>query len=289
MDDESTTLNMSYVGKEYVSSPWLVSAESMKQYAQATNESNPRYYVESSDDLVPPPLYPVVFIPGVLGQLKNDADDMKLDILRIVHGEHEMWWKGQIRPGDTIISKGKIMAIKKLGPNELLDIHIECFRENEVLVEMRYKLIMRGTGKSDSKKQPTSSRETPPRKKLTEGTILVSDDQGIRYADASGDHNPIHTSDEIAKSAGFPRMILQGLCTMALASQVVVSNLLDGNPLRLQYMKVRFAKPVLMGDALTTEVYEGGVKKDGLHQVYFETKNPSGVFVLTNGEAHFDE
>ena len=47
--------------------------------------------------------------------------------------------------------------------------------------------------------------------------LQVTPDDGLtkRYADASGDPNPIHTDEEFAKSVGLPGCILHGLWTMA--------------------------------------------------------------------------
>ena len=142
--------------------------------------------------------------------------------------------------------------------------------------------------KKPDKKQSKNSRETSTHgEKLAQRSIVVTNDQGLRYAEASGDHNPIHINDDIAKSVGLPGAILHGLCTMAFASQTIVEELLDGGPTRLRYMKVRFSKPVFMGETLTTEVYDAGFQEDGLHVVNFETKNPSDQPVLTNGIARF--
>ena len=58
--------------------------------------------------------------------------------------------------------------------------------------------------------------------------LRVTPDAGLtkRYAEASGDPNPIHTDPEFAKSAGLPGCILHGLWTMAQvarASEALVS------------------------------------------------------------------
>ncbi|MDF1541476.1 MAG: MaoC/PaaZ C-terminal domain-containing protein, partial [Candidatus Thorarchaeota archaeon] len=239
------TLDRSYIGKEYRSSPQIASAESMIQYARATNETNPRYYdSESPGGLIPSPLYSVVFIPEVLNQFVDDAEEMNLDILRVVHAEQEIWWRGRIHPGDRIISTMKIVSIAPRGVNEMLDLHIQITREDVILVDMDYRLMLRGKKKAEEKKSTSFSHNPTQSKKLAQGTILVAQDQGLRYAEASGDHNPIHVSDVIARSVGLPGAILHGLCTMAFASQVIVDELLDCDPSRLQYMKVRFTKPV---------------------------------------------
>ncbi|MGY5877197.1 MAG: MaoC/PaaZ C-terminal domain-containing protein [Candidatus Thorarchaeota archaeon] len=285
MNEEQPILDRSFIGKEYRTNPKEASADEMMHYARATNETNPRYY--DSENLIPPPLFPVVFIPDILMQFVGDSEDMNLNILRVVHAEQEMWWRESILPGDQIITTAKIVNIEQRGVNELIDLHIHCIREATTKVEMRYRLLMRGTKKGE--KKPSATK--PPQDigiKIAQRAILVTDDQGQRYAEASGDHNPIHTSDEIARSVGLPSMILQGLCTMAFASQTIVDELLEGDSGRLQYLKVRFSKPVLMGQELTTEVYEGETE-DKLQAVQFVTKNPSGEPVLTSGIAKFSE
>ena len=43
----------------------------------------------------------------------------------------------------------------------------------------------------------------------------------VRYAAASGDHNPIHQDDDVARSVGLPGVIAHGMYTMALAARAV--------------------------------------------------------------------
>jgi acyl dehydratase len=88
-----------------------------------------------------------------------------------------------------------------------------------------------------------------------------------RYAAVSGDDNPIHLDEALAKSVGFKGVILHGLCTLALAAK--------GLPKPLKRLEVRFSKPAYPGEALSVWV------KDGT----FEARNPQGDLVLTNGRA----
>jgi acyl dehydratase len=43
----------------------------------------------------------------------------------------------------------------------------------------------------------------------------------VRYAGASGDHNPIHQDEDVARSVGLPGVIAHGMYTMALAARAV--------------------------------------------------------------------
>lgn len=283
---ETMKLNREYIGKQYNSGPLLVDEESIRRYALATNERNLLYTDKKrSAELMAPPIYPVVFIPMLLEQLVEEGEAMGLDILRVVHAEQEMSWISVIRPGDEIHSSAKIVRMKKLGVHEMLELEILCKRQDELVVEMQYRLLLRGKKAKEKKREISTTPEKG--KKIAEQTVFVTEDQGVRYAEASGDHNPIHTSDEVARLAGLPKSILQGLCTMAIASQAIVDELLQGDPSRLKAMKVRFSKPVFMAQDLTTEVYEAESDEKEEHVVNFETRDSKGLPVLTRGIAEF--
>ena len=43
----------------------------------------------------------------------------------------------------------------------------------------------------------------------------------VRYAGASGDFNPIHWNDEVARAVGLPGVIAHGMYSMAVAARMV--------------------------------------------------------------------
>ena len=71
--------------------------------------------------------------------------------------------------------------------------------------------------------------------------LRVTPDAGLtkRYADASGDMNPIHTDEQFAKSVGLPGCILHGLWTMAQVARAH-SAVADGDPRALRRLRVQF-------------------------------------------------
>jgi acyl dehydratase len=290
LSNETVKLNRDYLGKEYSTGPQIVEPENIRQFALATNEKNLRYLSTSLDnELVPPPLYPVVFLPRILSQLVDDAEAMNLNILRVVHAEHRMSWREVLHPGDSIYTTAKIINMEQRGVNDILDLEIHCKQKDDIVVEMKYRLLARGKKTAGNDKTRERTEVAQRGNMLVKKESVVTSDQGIRYAEASGDHNPIHKSDEIARSAGLPSAILHGLCTMALASQVLVDELLDGDPNRLKSMEVRFSKPVLLDQSIVTEVYDAGIKEDGVHVVHFETRDEKGIPVLSHGIAEYSE
>ncbi|MBX6372592.1 MAG: MaoC family dehydratase [Acidothermus sp.] len=76
----------------------------------------------------------------------------------------------------------------------------------------------------------------------------------IRYAGVSGDENPIHWSDRIARAVGLPGVIAHGMLTMALAGRAVTEWADD--PGAVEEFAVRFTQPVVVPDD------DGGVTLD---------------------------
>ena len=68
----------------------------------------------------------------------------------------------------------------------------------------------------------------------------------VRYAGASGDFNPIHWSERVARSVGLPGVVAHGMYTMALAGRAVSGWV--GDPTRIVDFSVRFTKPVVVPD-----------------------------------------
>ena len=56
---------------------------------------------------------------------------------------------------------------------------------------------------------------------LATQTYTITRADLVRYAAASGDHNPIHQDEDVARSVGLPGVIAHGMYTMALAARAV--------------------------------------------------------------------
>jgi acyl dehydratase len=69
----------------------------------------------------------------------------------------------------------------------------------------------------------------------------------VRYAGASGDFNPMHYDDTLARSAGYPSVFSQGMHTAALLASYAVAWLGARN---VRSFGVRFQDQVWPGDVL---------------------------------------
>ena len=70
----------------------------------------------------------------------------------------------------------------------------------------------------------------------------ITRDTLVRYAGASGDFNPIHYNDTVAREAGLPGVIAHGMLTMGVA----ITGLIDvlGDPTAVRDYSVRFTNPI---------------------------------------------
>jgi len=68
----------------------------------------------------------------------------------------------------------------------------------------------------------------------------------VRYAGASGDFNPIHWNERVAREVGLPDVIAHGMLTMALANRLVTA--WAGDPGAVVRCAVRFTRPVVVPD-----------------------------------------
>ncbi|HET6153762.1 MAG TPA: MaoC/PaaZ C-terminal domain-containing protein [Marmoricola sp.] len=88
------------------------------------------------------------------------------------------------------------------------------------------------------------------------------------YAAASGDHNPIHADEDVARSVGLPGVIAHGMYTLALAARYVDE--WTGEPGRIAELGAKFTRPVVVpAGADGAEVTVAGVaeERDGMTTV----------------------
>ena len=271
-------LNKELVGKDYGTKTYEVTAEAIEKYARATNDLNERY--TAGTDVVSTPVFPVV--PAFESFMAAAMDpELQADVLRLVHGQEEHVLHKPIRPGDTLTITSVLESVEQKDSGETFTVAAtQKNQDDELVAEVRGTMFIRGSG--GSRADGGAAPAQPEREIVYEETTKVDEDQTHRYAEASGDHNPIHLDENVAKMAGLPRTINHGMCTMAIATKAAVDGLAGGDPTRIRKVSVRFSKPVFPGEELTTRLWKESDGGDAT--VYgFETHNPDGAAVIKNG------
>ncbi len=114
----------------------------------------------------------------------------------------------------------------------------------------------------------------------TLGTLTVSAPSQLEaFATVSGDANPIHRSDLLARFVGLPGRIVHGMWTSAAATRAVLESAAAGDSSRLREWAIDFVAPVLPGQVVTFTVTRTGVR-DGARIVSVEATTSDGVVAI---------
>jgi acyl dehydratase len=264
------------IGKRYEGGEFAVEASAIEAYADATDDPNPAYRGARA---VAPAMFHVRAFILMMMQLATDKE-LALDMLRLVHGEHDVRFVRPLRPGDVVVLSGELLDHQVKASGTVVTFGLYGDVGGERVIDGRTAYFVRAPKKPDAAPSAPRPAPEPLPEPSWQVTQPVADDQALRYAAASGDHNPIHTIEAVAQAAGLPRTILHGLCTMAFAARDVVDHAAGGDPARLARLAVRFARPVFPGDTLTMQVWD-----EGPGELAFQTLDGRGRAVITQGRA----
>ena len=104
------------------------------------------------------------------------------------------------------------------------------------------------------------------------------------FTEISGDRNPLHYDEEIARNTRFEGIVVQGGITSAILNAVVAEDLPGPGTVFLQ-VNWRFKAPVRPGDVITGEVMVTNVREDKpITELHTHVMLPDGTVVL-EGEA----
>ncbi|HEY1590518.1 MAG TPA: MaoC/PaaZ C-terminal domain-containing protein [Solirubrobacteraceae bacterium] len=256
-----------------------VERDRLIQYAVATND--PIAAHRAGD--VAAPVFAIV--PVFEALLEPALAVVPLSVLgRVLHGEQEFRFHRPIRPGDVLVSRGKMTGFEGLPNGTRCCTYLETRDEDgDLLVEQYVTSFVRGfdDGRRIGELSPAHKLDESLREAATaaEFTQHVDEDQTLRYSPASGDPMPIHLDEQVARDVGLPGIIAHGFCMLAFASWGILDELGGGDVSRLKRLAVRFSKPVLPGQDIHTRVWETG---PGVYA--FET-DVDGTAVLRDGLA----
>ena len=270
-------LNHELVGRRYSGAPYEVTAEAIAAYARATNDGNETYL---GDAPVASPVFPVV---PAFPTFMAAAEDPELgaDLMRLVHIAESHVIHRLLRPGDVVTPTSELEAVAEEEGGESFTLRADLvLADGTAACEASARMVIRAAGRRRRRAAAPEREERPPI--VFEQDTMVENDQPRRYADASGDRNPIHLSEEAARAARLPGVILHGMCTMAMAVKGAVDGLAAGDPTRVRRVALEFFKPVYPGQAITTRFWklESSAAPGGYG---FEVTNRHGVGLTRAG------
>lgn len=82
-----------------------------------------------------------------------------------------------------------------------------------------------------------------------------------KFADVSGDHNPIHLDEEFASKTRFGKRIAHGMLSGAFIS-AILGNEYKGSTVIYLSQTLKFTAPVFIGDTVTTTSTVTNIRSD---------------------------
>lgn len=247
--------------------------------ADPMNEAELRFVYEKN--LCVLPTYPVVLgYPGLW--IKDPGTGV--DWTKLVHGEQGLRIHRLPEAAGEVIGRTRVTGVIDKGESRgalvLTERKITDAVSGELLCTLTSTTFCRADGGFGG---PASS--APVIHVLPERTPDVTLDRSTDSRAAliyrlSGDYNPLHAEPAMAKTAGFERPILHGLCTFGIAGYALTSVVCDNDPTRLIAMNVRFTSPVYPGETIRTEMWV-----DGSIVSFRARVVERDVMVLNNGRA----
>jgi acyl dehydratase len=266
------------IGTEVPEIVTTVDPERALAYAAATNDENPVY----REGRLAPPLFAVVPTVDLMAHMLLTFVPEE-HLLTLLHGEQDMFFHQPLLQGMTLHGRGVAQSTRVGSTGTRLVIRLDFDDDaGAPVVEQYFTLFLRGLTEGPDLGPDTPPHVLPPeaRANVVATVVMhVDDDQTFRYRAVSGDPNPIHFDEAVAKAAGLPGIIVHGLCTLAMASRAIVETQCDGDPGRLARIAARFTAPAFPGNDLTVTVFGLGDGRFG-----YEAES-GGVVVLTNGLA----
>jgi 3-hydroxybutyryl-CoA dehydratase len=109
----------------------------------------------------------------------------------------------------------------------------------------------------------------------------VTDELIRKFADVSGDHNPIHLDEEFAKTTRFGKRIAHGMLGASFISAVLGYKLSEQKVVYLS-QTLKFIAPVFIGDTVTAKAVVKEIREDKpIITIETTCENQNGELLIT--------
>ncbi|PTU31849.1 peroxisomal multifunctional enzyme type 2 [Stenotrophobium rhamnosiphilum] len=203
---------------------------------------------------------------------------------RVLHGEMYTEIKALLPSRAKLKNTYTLKAAYDKNPHAVTVLAISTTDETgEELAYNEFTAFVRGGGGWGGDRGPSGDANKPPER---DADIVIEEridpGQALLYR-LSGDTNPLHVDPAFAKSFGYDKPILQGLCSFGYIGRHLIKACCDGDPRKFKSIRVRFAETVFPGDTLVTRIW-----KESDTRVLFEVSvKERGKLVIKGGVGEF--
>jgi acyl dehydratase len=225
-------------------------------YAAATGETNPAVLAGRAV----PAVFPVILVFAAQDAARADVPEAIWQSIRGgVHGEHDIVLHRPLVPGERLDTSSWISAVRTSRAGTQLVVKLEQVgADGAVAVEQWWTMVLLGLhGVADLGTPPADHRFPDDARANPLGSVRrhIDADVATRYAEVSGDWSAHHFDIEAARAAGFDFVFTHGLCTMAIATHLLLGLLDIDDPGKVCRVAVRFASPTPLDSELTVNAF----------------------------------
>ncbi len=229
------------------------------------------------------PSFSIAAIFDFLGQA---AVASNMNLAGLLHGEQDLIFHRPIPVSGTLVTEGRLTHYYDKGPKGALVVaESDTFdAKGKKLFTNIVTLFARLDGGFGGESAPQSAVNFPKRDADFTVSATPSADQPLLYR-LSGDIFPLHVDPDFAKTAGFEKPIMHGLCTHGFACRALMQSLTPGKPELVRRMACRFSHALYPGDPIKTLIWKTG---DG-SAVWRTINARTGKIVIDNGIFEYGE
>ncbi len=263
-------------------------------YATAINDCNPFYFNDEREGgIVTHPLFPVSLTLPIVENLtdnitENSHKKFPFELLMtVVHYSEHLKIHRLIKTNDILRVNGNIEAVisHRAGTHVISKFTGTDQQDNLVFTEYLGGML-RGVecigGDRGKEKIPKIPQLEKPSRILWNEEIKVNPLQAHIYDGCVGPTLPFHTSKEIAHQLGLPDILLQGVCTLAIAVSEIIQRELDGDPTQVSEIACKFTSMVIPGSNIEIQII-GKRRSNNQQEVFFEVYNEKKKKAIRNG------
>ena len=220
-------------GQELNLGTWVIDRKFVEGYLGAIEDDSPIY---GELGVVPP----LALAARAMGAL--------LEALRLppgtLHAAQELDCKRTVVLGEEVVCVAKLSRPISRGEWQFISAEFSLNgKDGDVLLGGKSTVLVPAGKRGVDSPMPSSSLPMVER--------IITQERLVRYAEASGDYNPLHLEPEFAAGTQFGAIIAHGMLTLAFISQMLTlafgRDWLEGGRL-----KVRFKAPAYLGDSVRT-------------------------------------
>uniref|UniRef100_A0A803SP04 Hydroxysteroid 17-beta dehydrogenase 4 n=1 Tax=Anolis carolinensis TaxID=28377 RepID=A0A803SP04_ANOCA len=227
-----------------------------------------KFLFEGSEEFCCLPTFAVIAAQASMSAGMADIPGLAIDFTKVLHGEQYLEIYKPIPTSGTLISEATVADILDKGSGAVLLLDVHTYSGKDLVCYNQFAVFVVGAGGFGGKRSSEKGKVTvnlPNRPPDAIATDVTTVDQAALYR-LSGDSNPLHIDPGFAALGGFQKPILHGLCSFGFAARHVLKHFANNDVTKFKAIKVRFAKPVIPGQTLQTEMWKEG------NRIHIQTK-----------------